>query len=257
MKISNSALSTFWSCPTEFQEQYINGIQLKKTYLDFGQRFHEYLQHHYCGGELNASTLSTEDEATCESMFEAYKAAYPVEDFGIVDCEKVFELKLGQDHIYTGRFDMLVRRKENGKLALFETKTESRSSKRNMPEAWLARTQGSLYTWAARRVYGEQIDTIILNVATKGSDKGRIGPTFRRDILHRTEAQIEDAVKTLKWTADAIEQMQSNNYFPKNTNSCVSEFGWKCDYYSLCHLGRDAATLSPFVQIEPFSYLSI
>lgn len=278
-KISNSAYVAFCKCPQLYTEEFVNGIQKPKPYLDFGHRFHDLLhKHYYPEYNLLDSTLPETQEAEVQSMFEAYKAYYPAEDFEVVDCEHRFELGFGDlytedlilaegedlnpavhysafQHTYLGKFDMLVRNKD-GKLQLFETKTEARGSKRNLPKAWVARTQASLYLWAAEQIYKEPIDSIILNVCIKASPKGQVSPTFRRDTLQRTPAQVKQAISDLTYIANQIDQIGTGP-FPRHTNNCISENGWECDYFLRCHYGAYGVEEQGFVQIEPFSYLAL
>lgn len=279
MRIDNSAFQAFWTCPTKYRYAYKDGLQKQVSYFEFGKRFHRLLERHY-QPEVDAMDsfeltpdkplLDTQMENEVQVLFEAYKAAYPTEDFEVVDCERSFELELPPTtvfmdgsrarpkipHLYLGRIDMSVRK--NGKLSVFESKTESRSSKRNSPRAWAARSQASLYTWAASQLYNEPIDSVILNICTKASPKGLIGPSFRRDILERTPQQVEQALRDLIYVADQLEEMQESGVYPRNTNSCVNEFGYDCDFYLPCHHGgMTPEILASYVQIEPFAHLEL
>lgn len=265
-RLSNSAFVAFNKCPTLFQEQFINGYQKEQSYLQFGHRWHQYLQAHYdslsargLGSIPPAPDLDPQIELEVQSMFEAYKAFYPTEPFEVLETERYFEIPFGPDnkHTYIGRIDARVRNKETRKVQIFETKSEKRGGKRNLPKAWVARTQATLYLWAAEKIFNESVDSIILNVCTKGSEKGLVGPSFRRDTLQRTPQQVEQAIRDLTWVADQIDSLDPNQPFPRDTNQCVSELGWECDYYLLCHYGRTPETLSQLVQVEPFSYLSM
>jgi hypothetical protein len=252
------------------------GLQKPVSYFEFGKRFHTLLQYYYKPPQSLDATIDQnfplqdeQMENDVQVLFEAYKAAYPTEDFEVVDCERAFELVLPQGNLYSpslveakhkylGKIDMLVRNYATKKLQVFETKTESRGSKRNSPRSWAARTQASLYTWAASQIYAEPIDSIILNVCTKASPKGQVGPSFRRDVLERTPAQVEQALKDLIWVADRLEEMQESGVYPRNTNSCVNEFGYDCDFYLPCHHGgMTPEILASYVQIEPFAHLEL
>ena len=263
MRISNSSLKTFWTCPTMFQTIYIEGLQKPaSSYLQFGSRVHDLLQAYYIGMSpvgvgYNPDPPPTLDpmlEAEAHAMMAAYRAHYPQEPFEVLETEKNFEIKLpGTEHILQGRCDMLVRDKLSGQLQIFETKTESRGSKRNLPQSWVIRSQASLYIWAAQQIFQKPIDTVILNVCTRKSDKGQVGPGFRRDNLHRSPQQISSAIKDAIWIADSLEKMQETQHFPRNTDSCCNERGYNCDFYSRCHMGSDEGLVS----ITPYSYLGI
>lgn len=266
MKLSNSSISTFWFCPLKFQEQYINGLQQPETdAMKFGTRFHERIQALYEGLSARGvgyvpwkpKSLDPQIEADVLAMFEAYRSAYPQEPFEVVACEQVFEISIPDStHTYTGRLDVVVRDKATGRLQIMETKTEKAGSKRNSPKAWTVRTQASLYVWAAQKIYSEPIDTVLLNVATKPSPKGQSSPSFRRDTLYRSPQQIADALKDLQYVAGQIDAL-SGKEFPANRNNCTSDFGWDCEFRDLHNVGRSQELLDTFVQIEPYSYLSM
>jgi hypothetical protein len=183
----------------------------------------------------------------------------------MLETEKYFEIRLPDtQHTLVGRIDMLIE-DANGKLVAFETKTENRNSKRNLPQAWLAKSQASLYVWAASEIYKKPIDSVLLNICTRGSDKGQVGPAFRRDLLHRSPQQISDAISDVIWMADAAEALQGEMQdlsvdankrrarFPQNTESCVNERGYQCDLYAKCHMGSEEG----LVTISPYAYLGI
>lgn len=262
LKLSNSAMEAFWTCPEKYRLRYQLGLDRSTTpdYFQYGQRFHSILQAHYTsltGAGLGvippAPYLSAELENEAQAMYQAYKAYYPVEDFTPVTMESDFEVE-ADGYRYIGRVDMIVREKTSGKLAIFETKTENRSSKRNLPQAWMARHQASLYLWAVNRMYNEPIDSIILNVCTRGSAGKQIGPTFRRDYLHRTPEQIAEALKSFKYVSDVIGDLSMfDKSFPQNTQNCVNDKGFGCEYFAKCHMGSEDG----LVQVEPYGYLSL
>lgn len=184
-------------------------------------------------------------ESEAQLTFEAYGAYYPEEPFDVIATEQYFEVPLprpdlcdgaldcSSGHVYNGEFDAVVRIKDTGRLYLLETKTESRTSKSNTPEAWISRSQVGLYQWAAEQIYGEELEGILLNVITRQSPKGNCAPIFRRDNLHRSKDQQQDAVKNIIWVADQIESMQRSGFYPSNRNNCVAGYGWRCDYFEI------------------------
>lgn len=256
--LSNSSLEKFLWCPKAFENRYELGLVPDKPepdYLLFGTYFHSLLQAHYTGGAVSQppTDLSPLLVAECEAMLEAWKAAYSQEPFEVLECEKKFELDVGV-HKLVGRIDMIIKDRQSNKLQIFETKSEKHGSKRNLPQSWIAKHQASLYVYAATQLFKTEIDTVLLNVATRGTPKGQIGPAFRRDTLHRTPKQIEEALKTLKYVGDNIDRVHNGEAeFIQTTNdTCVNSKGWACEYYSLCHLEDN----SGLVQLEnPYAYL--
>lgn len=186
-----------------------------------------------------------EEELEAQTMVARYLSTYPVEPFDIVAVEQVFEVPLnGSDHRYTGKFDAIIRYRDTGQLAILEHKTEKRSSNRNNPQAWAARSQVSLYKYAAEYLYKEQIAHILLDVLRRQSPKGQEPPTFKRDILERTPRQVEDAVDDLIYVADRIEDLEQgknwwckDGHWPKDTEQCF-QGSWACDYYDVCVTGE-------------------
>jgi hypothetical protein len=283
MKIDNSMMKAWWVCPRYYWEKYERKIEkIKKgDALTFGKRVHQLLDNRLrrmeydqklAKGFTGHAVLLPETplpaaklEAEAQAMFAAYQAAYPVEAFDVIDVERYFEVPLPcpecglatdhkmscdsrpEQHIYIGKFDGIVREHETGKLCIFEHKTEKRGGKQNLPASWAVRSQVSLYIWAAEQVYGEPFDQILLDVLTRQSEAGQIGPTFPpRQHLQRTEEQKQAAVKNLIWVADQIEGMRAKYLegdWPFDSEQCVPN-NWSCDYAKLHIYGEDEFTLA-------------
>ena len=145
-----------------------------------------------------------------------------------------------------------------GRMKVFETKTEKRNSKANSPQAWASRDQGSLYLYSGAFVFGGQFDGVILNVCTRGSEKGLKPASFRRDRLERTPEQILLAVRDIVQTADDIEACLAR-YGPEepwlqHRDNCTNkQTGWNCDYYDLHVFGRTKELIQlDFQQAKPY-----
>lgn len=186
----------------------------------------------------------------------SFDARYPVDVVVCPECGA--PTKRWFHHTYIGEFDAIVRMRDSGGLALLETKTERRGNKANLPEAWAARSQASLYLWAAEQLYGEPFERVILNVLTRQSPAGREPASFRRDTnIQRSEQEKLDAVNNIIWVADQIEALGrgrgTDGLWPQNRNACVNEItGWRCPYYKLHIHGRDEITLRNFVPAEEY-----
>lgn len=211
--------------------------------MDFGSRMHELLEVHFSilGGLSHPVYQSSSDEAVeleAQAMLAAYCSAYPLEPFDVLTVERVFKIPLnGSGHVYSGKFDGIIRYKDTKKLAILEHKTQKRGGQNNTPEAWAARAQVSLYQYAAGVLYQEPVEHILLDVLTRQSPKGQEPCGFYRDVLERTSEQVEDAIADLRYIADRIEAMEREFYlsgfrWPRNTDKCM-DGRWECDYYSL------------------------
>jgi hypothetical protein len=273
MLIDNSAASTFKECPWKYYEAYIRKSELipkGDSYgpLDFGTRMHELLEEHYKGENKYNAHENDVLEMEAQLMIEAYKARYPEEEWlELVDVEKSFQVQLPhycfycfsndfvdvgeadeagrcnnckqifekRYHIYTGKID-IVFRGHDGRLYIMDHKTEKRGAKSNLPQKWAEKDQASLYLWAAEKIYGEKPNNFIVNVLTRQSDKGMVGPSFpERQKLERSEANVEHAVRDIVYWAEQIERCISvfkDSPWPANRENC---YGWGPCEYSLLH----------------------
>lgn len=246
----------FRTCAEKYRQRYVLGRERnwyaagQPSPYALGARVHQLLEVHFAdlGGlahPIYPPDAVEEVELEAQTMFARYVATYPLESFDIVAVEQVFEVPLnGSDHRYTGKFDGIIRYSDTGQLAILEHKTEKRSSNRNNPQAWAARSQVSLYKYAAECLYKEPIAHILLDVLRRQSPKGQEPPTFKRDTLERTARQVEDAVDDLIYVADRIEDLENgrnwwckDGHWPKDTEQCF-QGTWACDYYPICVTGE-------------------
>jgi hypothetical protein len=257
VKIDNSRANLFRKCPDAFKERYINGLEKDwggaASPFAFGSRVHQLLEEHllFLKGTPHEPLYPPSQveavELEAAAMFASYCAHYPLEPFDVISVEQVFAVAIpGTEHIYTGKFDAIIRYKDNGLLAILEHKTEKRSALKNLPEAWAARSQVSLYMWAAEILYNERPTHILLDVLRRCSEKGQEPATFYRDILERTPEQCEQAIQDLVYVADSIEDLERHydtERWPQNTdNCCIGR--WKCDYFSK-HVGGSDLEFKP------------
>lgn len=243
----------FRRCPDGYKERYINNLEkdwhAAESPFEFGRVCHILLEQHFKAlGGLPYTAYEPPDAndpiwLECDATLAAYRATYPVEPFDVVSVEQVFEVAIpGTEHTYTGKFDGIIRYKDNGQLAILEHKTEKRSALKNLPEAWAARSQVSLYMWAAEALYKERPSHILLDVLRRASEKGREPVTFYRDTLERTREQSDAAISDLTYVADQIEWLERHwdtERWPQNTNECCIG-RWKCDYFGRHVLKTDA-----------------
>lgn len=273
MEIDNSASNTFRTCPWLYKESYLSegtGLEPRPISeygpLDLGKRVHELLEEHYetlmwsieDWKSKRYDPSSNQDlEREAQQIMEGYRAAYPSEEFTVVDVERTIKVELprmcfkcgevftkrvgdwclcdgniGPQHIYTGKIDLCVRQ-PNGMLAIIDHKTEKRTSRNNSPQKWAARDQATLYLWAAERIYGEPIEAFYVNVLRRGDAKH--APEFpERQKLERTRAQIDTAVRDITIIANQIEEFKARfgeGQWPANRENCVGAFG-VCSFYT-------------------------
>lgn len=257
MKLDGTGAKIWQKCPLAYDERYNKGIQKnyavgKLPATSFGKRVHELLENHYraMAGLPAVPHEPSEDPAVeneAQTMFEGYKAHYPLEAFTVIEVEQLMQVPLGpspksfEGHTFTGKVDLIFRDEESGLLWLCDHKTEQRNGKGNLPGAWAARPQVGLYLWAAEKIYKEKFAGILLNILTRQSPKGQKPAHFWRDQLIRTPSQIAEALKDHVWVADQIEQMEvefEGETWPADRNQCqIGNF--RCEFYEIHLYGRD------------------
>lgn len=278
MKLDNSQIQAFWTCPELWKERYYHKIvpEGESDALTFGTRMHNLLELQLRGGGEDRPCSNAALESEAQVMLAAYNQHYPIRDFNVVDVERVFEVVLIREecgkctycetgacyycghvtHKLTGKIDALIFQSEVPKI--LEHKTERRGGKNNLPEAWQVRSQAALYCYAATQLYGQQINHVLVDVLTRQSPAGQKGPSFNCfEIFKNSEAQAR-AVRDAIHVADSIERLSSSygwdGRWPTATEACTNKTtGWKCDYYNL-HLTeeRPAEALMRFKEAEDY-----
>jgi len=281
MQIDNSIAAQFRECPWKFYENNLRndtGIEPIPpegegySPLEFGARMHERLEEYYSNERLYPPHVNEILETESELMLQAYKARYPNEQLDIVDVERTFKVALPYhcpqcynipkgvalwceycgygaafpQHVLIGKIDLVVRNAE-GKLDIWDHKTEKRGAKSNLPQKWGARDQASLYLGAAERLYPkEEIGNFYVNILTRQSEKGQIGPSFppERQKLERNVRAIEIAVRDIVLVADEIERYKKifkDGEWPANREKC---YDWTyCPYYQIHRYGEDPSLI--------------
>jgi hypothetical protein len=285
MNIDNSRANSFKNCPWMYYEQYERGgvgiekVSDKEGYsaLEFGDRVHQLLEEWYKQQGIYPNHENDVLETEAQLMIEAYKAKYPVEEFELIDCERTIKVQLPKyckgcyslwddsweygnglfecehchselgptEHVFIGKIDIVYRDPVSGGLFTMDHKTEKRGAKSNLPQKWAERDQASLYLWAAERIYKEKPSNFIVNVLTRQSEKGQIGPSFpERQKLERSQGQIEHAVRDLVYWADKIEEAKrtfGDSPWPANREKCY-EWG-PCEFQLIHGYGDDVEQL--------------
>lgn len=193
--LTNSARSTFLSCPQKYQYSYVYGLAPRKPQIPFlvGGLFHNELEILYTTGKLNNSAMEERVGKACESasnfpgvsaedsdiiwmqqavvrgMVRGYAQEYlkkDMKDFEVVEAEGSFRANLPGGWIYRGKKDLVLRRKKNKKLVLMEHKTAGRIDASYVAKLPLD-NQILGYGWAQREAEGQTFHEIIYNVTKK------------------------------------------------------------------------------------------
>lgn len=208
--------------------------------------------------ECKCGVWETSGEPMLQSTKYGLQTIQPTKKVYKADCPECKGKGSHSKHIYIGKRDADIRMLDSGRMKVFETKTEKRGGKANLPTAWASRDQGSLYLYAGAYAFGEAFDGVVLNVCSRGSEKGLKPPSFRRDRLERSPEQILLAVRDIIQTADAIEACVAR-YGPEepwlqHRENCTNKMtGWNCDYFDLHTYGRSPELIQiDFQQAKPY-----
>lgn len=258
----------------------------------FGTRMHQLLEEFYLDlkGTPREPYPQHFDDATeleAQSTMALYRNHYPLEPFTVVDVEKTFRVPLERNcpqcgspgerkfglnpdqrvcshpecrfifviHEYTGKMDLVLRDNETGLLSVLDHKTCSRQSYTNNPKAWAAKSQATLYLWAAPQIYGEEFRDLQVNVIRRQSPKGQVGPEFLpRQAVQRSPEQMELAVRDLIIVADRIEEYKvrfADAEWPADRNNCM-DGNWECSYYAPHLMGWSEDLLRQYRPTVPY-----
>jgi hypothetical protein len=194
-ELTNSARSTFLSCPQKYEYSYVYGIAPRRTQIPFlvGGLFHDELERMYKTGELNPEAMRKRVGDACEKacqfpgasaddsdliwmqqaivcgMVKGYKALYlekDLERYEVVEAEGQFEAKLPRGWKYRGKKDLVLRERKTKQLILCEHKTAGK-----IDAGYVAKlpmdNQILGYAWAQRESGGEEFASVLYNVTKK------------------------------------------------------------------------------------------
>lgn len=274
MDIDNTRANAFRTCPWMYYEMFErngNGVQpipvKGEGYgaLELGGRVHELLEIVYKNKKgidpvLYPNNENEKLEGEARWMVEAYRAHYPNDNWEIIDVERTFRVQLPQSHhVYVGKIDLFIRDRDTGLYWIIDHKTEKRGSKSHIPQKLGVTDQGSLYLWAACKVYNNPEIGMKYNMLTRPSPAGREGPSFpERYEIERGQHEIDIAVRDITLVADDIEAYISrfkDNEWPADRQNC---YGWGyCDFYLLHRYGEDVTEILKHKFEKRDEYLSL
>lgn len=180
------------------------------------------------GEVVQVPIIRAEDMKTLECMIENYKPqiAEDIIQFEIEGCEVNFNIENWpiEDVQYHGLVDMVVRKRDNGKIYFFEHKTCSNFR----PEIYSRfDIQLHIYAYYGKMTYGDEFGGMILNQVKKaktlkGYDQDRSLYTYNEDELKSFELWLK--LKTSALTSPENNHAPCNNYM-----TCKM-----CEYIDIC-----------------------
>lgn len=284
MRIDNSQLSTFQTCPRMYYNRY--KLKLRKIIEDdfvidmnFGSTIHKALELYYKGkAEEEALRVFNEnftplvgDKCRTPAHGQALLKAY-------FNYYKGLTNELGDTHLITATTvagSPAVEIKDTFKIDNIDYIVKIDRIVKSNAGNWVQDhkcTQKSLYTFSNKftpnmqvsgyvdyvmKKYG-QCSGFIPNVLYYGfreraykSEPAGFHFQFQRDIVNRTKEQIDDFEQNVIYWCAKLEQAEKDNYWGKNENQC-----FRCGFKELCTSVDDETVKdSLYEQYNPYAYL--
>lgn len=152
---------------------------------------------------------------------------------GTPTTEFTFSIPLEIDHpsgvpfIYCGRFDLLGRYTDNGRLVILDEKTTG-SLGAYWARQWDMRGQFIGYIWACRKLGYEIEDVLVRGIGIMKTDI-----VFMSVPLRYSESQLLRWERDLYAELDMLKHFHKENYYPQNWADACSSYGG-CPFTDLC-----------------------
>jgi len=132
----------------------------------------------------------------------------------------------GDDYYLCGHLDRVV--KFEGETWVTDRKTTKYTLSDDYFQKYSPDNQMSIYTLAGHLVFKQKVSGLIIDAAQVGVTFSR----FRRGIVTRTPAQLNEWLVDLRWWLRQAELYAENQYWPHNDKSCTMYGG--CPFVKIC-----------------------
>lgn len=291
---SHSEIVTFLTCPRKYAHAYIDNLELRKVYFPFivGSCIHLAITVLYQTQDIEAAVDTalkllhdtriefskdafiqekdeidfTRSEVFIESSIRRYYSVYAKEisKFEVMHADEIIEHKLLKNTIIKGHPDMILRRKSNNKIYIYEIKTASSITK-EMIDRYFYDFQTNLYILLTESKYpisGVYFDAIkkpsirLKKAETEASYLSRLrdyyvenleDELFYRDSYIKNPNQLKETINTIKYVVYNINRLKNKDIgeYPMNRLRCYDFFS-TCEYLPLCNYGKTESTLKPY-----------
>lgn len=280
----NSMLSQYQKCPMSYYLQYVK--QLKKKYIDdsnaamnFGDYFHKFAENRLIPRDFTFDTyVAPEDlpqysKDSLQMFCNAYADKYASDgkDFEVLECENVFDFKLG-DKDFKVKCDAVIAFR--GNIFGLELKT-TKSISYNYFNKYFLNSQITAQTYAITKKYG-QCSGVLLRVgeikslkrkptgeydATRLVDDLYVACKFNSDYVNRTKQEISDWETNTESWINQIKFSHDTNFFPKSTGSWGGAICSACEYRDLCKVSQglnldEEITDLLYSEVDSLAYLA-
>lgn len=294
-KYSHSELVTFINCPRKYAYAYIDKLELRKVYFPFilGTCMHLAITSLYRSAEVEEAVETvisylhnvraecskemfiqekdeiefTRTETILGAVIPKYYDVYrkEIDKFELLHADEIIESKLFRGVVISGHPDMILRRKSNNKIYIYEIKTASNISK-EMIDRYFYDFQTNLYILLVNPKYniaGVYFDAVKKpGIKLKQAETERLflsrlhnyyvenpeDDLFYRDSYKKNEVQLNETIKTVKYIVYNLNKLkgkQSQDY-PMNRLRCYDFFS-TCEYALLCNSNKSDLCLKTYV----------
>ena len=257
----NTMLNTYRQCPRKFYWQIIRGFvpRRKSPALSFGTAWHLFLENFLKGMDwkealaIAIENFSSEEQdtkrnlATLTDLAQKYVEQFGHSEYNVLDTEMFGAVQLGEI-VYGAKIDAVI--KDGKHIKAIDHKTSSRMDSRFF-DMWRMSTQMRGYFYVLKSLFPEA-RSLILNVAHIVKN-----PTFHRDELLWSKANLTDWFRTCINTHQQIKADETTQIWEQRTESCITKYG-ACPYLDLCLERKDFKKVVPlkaeydFKKWEPF-----
>lgn len=264
----STSLGWLKTCPRLYYYSMIRQLAPKgeRIHLKFGLHYHDCLEYYDIQRSAGASHDSAMEAATAKALTDTAgwesshhlktretlvrSIVWYLDQFGENDPARTYQLANGRPAVelsfrfevddglmLSGHLDRVV--EFNGDLYVMDRKTSSSTIASYFFEGFAPDNQMSLYSLAARTVFGVPVQGVIIDAAQIAVGFTR----FERGFTHRTNAQLTEWLASTKIYTEMAYQFTEANFWPMNDKACHHYGG--CAFRKVCN--KDPAVRETFI----------
>lgn len=261
MKLSNSKLDKYRSCPRAYQYHYVNNLEPitdgeESHDRNFGKAIHCGLEELYRSGDLEKSKeefneaypnqLDIEDESKTSAngkvLLEAYWKTYQkqMQDWKIIAIEVLDSYEAIPGVEFRVRLDLIAENLKYGGVYGFDHKTTGKKLDYRYWSQFNPSSQISAYYDYIGKKYG-QCAGFYIDAMSFGHRKNKYKGEpagfhyqLERQMFTQTKAQIDDWRASEQDWYEKIQVSEAKGFYPLNTKSCQY-----CSFRNICSSGWD------------------
>jgi hypothetical protein len=244
LRLSNTRLSLYRSCPKKYYWCYIRNIVPKKEArpLEIGGSMHDALALHYQGKLKEASDFASKD-SDVSRLYNAYATRFPKEEFDVIALEHFTEAPLvpEEDIWYVVKSDGIIRYRDL--LFTLEHKTVARLGPSDI-QRYIHGPQIKGYIWGMRETLKKPVHGCLWNfiIKTKTVEFQRIPQLYKDFEINQWLEYARGWAIEIDETLKMYNELQRPSCFKMDLGACFTFMG-ECQYTPVCFRGGDTPEL--------------